>query len=150
MHPIGNYAQCPVMSHEYPMSRVSGRFAASRLVAKSRCRRYAAGRQIQSINYPMETFLSRGRCSLNWSVWVPFEDADFRGLHSGAGLYRIQISGEPALAYIGQTGRDLRQRLGDLRRDAAAEQMPFNGAGETAHMQKAGAGGTAVTCQPSP
>jgi hypothetical protein len=51
---------------------------------------------------------------------------DFKGLHSGTGVYRIRMAASPVLAYIGQAGRDLRQRLGDLRRNTAAEQMPFN------------------------
>jgi hypothetical protein len=74
----------------------------------------------------MSVFLSPSWCNLNWSDWVPFDGGEFRSLHTGAGLYRIRVADAPVLAYIGQTGRDLRQRLGDLRRNTAAEQMPFN------------------------
>jgi hypothetical protein len=74
----------------------------------------------------MSKFLKHDWCNLNWSAWTPFDDGDFKGLHAGAGLYRIRVADSPVLAYIGQTGRDLRQRLGDLRRNTAAEQMPFN------------------------
>lgn len=74
----------------------------------------------------MNTFLTPNWCNLTWSKWVPFDGGDFRSLHNGAGLYRIRLADQPALAYIGQTGRDLRQRLGDLRRNTLAETMPFN------------------------
>jgi hypothetical protein len=74
----------------------------------------------------MNKFLTPDWCNLNWSAWTPFDGGDFKGLHSGAGLYRIRVADSPVLAYIGQTGRDLRQRLGDLRRNTLAETMPFN------------------------
>jgi hypothetical protein len=74
----------------------------------------------------MHSFLTPDWCNLTWSDWIPFDGGGFKGLHNGAGLYRIRISGQPALAYIGQTGRDLRQRLGDLRRNTLAATMPFN------------------------
>jgi hypothetical protein len=74
----------------------------------------------------MNMFLTANWCNLNWSDWVPFDGGNFSGLHNGPGLYRIRISDQPTLAYIGQTGRDLRQRLGDLRRNTMALVMPFN------------------------
>ena len=74
----------------------------------------------------MNKFLTPDWCNLNWSDWVPFDGGDFKSLHNGAGLYRIRLADQPALAYIGQTGRDLRQRLGDLRRNTLADTMPFN------------------------
>jgi hypothetical protein len=60
----------------------------------------------------MSKFLKHDWCSLSWSEWVPFDGGNFKGLHAGAGLYRIRVADSPVLAYIGQTGRDLRQRLG--------------------------------------
>lgn len=74
----------------------------------------------------MNEFLKADWCDLNWSGWVPFGCGDFKTLHGGAGLYRIRLTEHPVLAYIGQTGRDLRQRLGDLRRNALAATMPFS------------------------
>jgi hypothetical protein len=74
----------------------------------------------------MHAFLTNDWCNLNWSNWVPFDGGDFKGLHAGAGLYRIRVADRPVLAYVGQTGHDLHQRLGDLRRNVLAEAMPFN------------------------
>lgn len=45
---------------------------------------------------------------LTWSPWLPFIGGDFGLLPRGAGLYRVRVLGQAALAYIGQTGRDLR------------------------------------------
>jgi hypothetical protein len=36
------------------------------------------------------------------------------------------VQGQSELAYIGQTGRNLRERLSDLRRNTLAKDMPFN------------------------
>jgi hypothetical protein len=36
------------------------------------------------------------------------------------------VRGQDQLAYIGQTGRNLRERLSDMRRDTLAKEMPFN------------------------
>lgn len=63
---------------------------------------------------------------LNWSPWVEFKSPSLSGIPRGPGLYRVRIVGQETLAYIGQTGRDLRQRLTDLRRNALATSMPFN------------------------
>ena len=64
--------------------------------------------------------------SLQWSPWVSFEAASFSALPSDPGVYRVRAVGHQALAYIGQTGRDLRARLLDLRRNTLSELMPFN------------------------
>lgn len=63
---------------------------------------------------------------LSWSPWVSFSGGDFRQVPRGVGLYRVRVAGQSALAYIGQTGRDLRARLNDLRRNTLAVVMPFN------------------------
>jgi hypothetical protein len=62
------------------------------------------------------TYLSPTWCNLHWSTWVPFEArlAEFRAIPTGAGVYRVRVKGEPILAYIGQTGRNLRQRFHGL------------------------------------
>ena len=63
---------------------------------------------------------------LEWSPWVSFDGGDFCLIPRGAGLYRVRVAGQAVLAYVGQTGRDLRQRLIDLRRNTLAAVMPFN------------------------
>ena len=47
-------------------------------------------------------------------------------LPTSAGIYRVRVRGQNQLAYIGQTGRNLRERLSDLRRNTLAIEMPFN------------------------
>ncbi len=64
--------------------------------------------------------------TLAWSPWVPFVGGDFRSLPRGPGLYRVRLIGAEHMAYIGQTGRDLRQRLASLRLNTLATDMPFN------------------------
>jgi hypothetical protein len=63
---------------------------------------------------------------LQWSPWVSFDTASFSALPAGPGVYRVRVIGHAALAYIGQTGRDLRARLRDLRRNTLSQLMPFN------------------------
>ncbi len=41
-------------------------------------------------------------------------------------MYRVRVNGQERLAYIGQTGRTLRERLLGLRLHTLAEEMPFN------------------------
>lgn len=72
-------------------------------------------------------FLHSHWCNLDWSPWYPFsEPQTMRQLPSTAGLYRIRASRINELFYIGQTGRNLRKRLGDLRRNMMQAEMPFN------------------------
>ena len=47
------------------------------------------------------------------------------GVTNGPGLYRIRVTGRNQLAYVGQTGRGLRERVG-LARGTLAAEMPFN------------------------
>ena len=63
---------------------------------------------------------------LRWTEWVSFVGGDFKALPTAAGIYRIKIRDQNQLAYIGQTGRNLRERLSDLRRNTLAKEMPFN------------------------
>lgn len=69
---------------------------------------------------------------LQWSPWVSFDAASFSAIQAGPGVYRVRVVGHHALAYIGQTGRDLRSRLRDLRRNTVSELMPFNAPPHTA------------------
>lgn len=63
---------------------------------------------------------------LAWSPWVPLEGAgrDAR-LPRVAGLYRIRSAETGAVLYIGQTGRSLRARLGQLG-GVYGDVMPYN------------------------
>lgn len=63
---------------------------------------------------------------LVWSPWVPFALDGLAPIPTGPGLYRVRAMGQERLAYIGQTGRSLRERLRALRRHALAVEMPFN------------------------
>jgi hypothetical protein len=51
-----------------------------------------------------------------WSAWLPLDGVGGnRQVPALPGLYRIRrASGAPGLDYIGQTGRQLRGRLGQL------------------------------------
>ena len=78
----------------------------------------------------MNTFLMQNWEELTWSDWVPLDapTTSFRLIPQGPGFYRVRVVDQPVLSYIGQTGRNLRQRLGDLRRPLyySDEQMPWN------------------------
>ena len=63
---------------------------------------------------------------MRWTDWVPLDGGDFKALPTTAGIYRVRVQGQNQLAYIGQTGRNLRERLSDLRRNTLAKEMPFN------------------------
>jgi len=63
--------------------------------------------------------------SVDWGEWFPLDSAGSnREIPSSAGLYRIRVRGEQASAYIGQTGRSLRSRLGMLK-GAYGDVMPY-------------------------
>ena len=78
----------------------------------------------------MNTFLMQNWGGLTWSDWVPLDapTKDFRLLPQEPGFYRVRVVDQPVLSYIGQTGRNLRQRIGELRRPLyhSDEQMPWN------------------------
>lgn len=64
---------------------------------------------------------------LGWTAWRPL-DAPRRSLPSCGGLYRIRAVGVPGLVYVGQTGRDLRERVAALARNAYRDEddPPWN------------------------
>jgi hypothetical protein len=74
------------------------------------------------------SFLAPDWCGLSWSAFVPFGAArdQMRTITKEPGLYRGRVAGAPRLAYVGQTGRDLRDRVSSLARGALAPEMPFN------------------------
>lgn len=63
---------------------------------------------------------------LAWSPWVAFEGGDFTCIWNGPGVYRVRVTGQSSLMYVGQTGRNVRQRLKALRSNTLADLMPFN------------------------
>ncbi len=73
----------------------------------------------------MAEFLSAGWGGLSWSPFIPF-GADLSGVSRQGGLYRVRVAGADLLAYVGQTGRDLMERLRALIGGTLAAEMPFN------------------------
>ena len=73
----------------------------------------------------MAEFLDSHWCDLTWTEFVPFADS-LRLISSLPGVYRVRLKSRDQLAYIGQTGRTLRERLLGLRRHTLAEEMPFD------------------------
>jgi len=72
-------------------------------------------------------FLEPDWCDLPWTPWQSFSDPPKLWMTpSVPGLYRIRAIGIEELFYIGETGRELRGRLLDLRRGTLNDQMPFN------------------------
>ena len=61
-----------------------------------------------------------------WSDWLELRDAGSNKLiPSQPGLYRIRVVGAEPFAYVGQTGRSLRGRLGQLK-SAFDDCMPYS------------------------
>jgi hypothetical protein len=68
-------------------------------------------------------------CGLTWTPWVPLERPAIRQTAATLpGVYRIRhAGGQPErLVYIGQTGRNLRERLSALAGGVNAPESPFN------------------------
>jgi hypothetical protein len=66
-------------------------------------------------------------CDRAWTPFVPFgSPALTRSLPSDPGLYRVRVAGRDELAYVGQTGRDVKQRAAALARGTLAAEMPWN------------------------
>lgn len=73
-------------------------------------------------------FLQEHWCGLNWSSWVSFASSsqDFRQFAVSQGLYRVRIESQETLAYIGQTGRSLRERVRTLANKTQQDSSPWN------------------------
>jgi hypothetical protein len=73
-------------------------------------------------------FLDSDWCDLSWGTWVSFSSPSsvFRQqLSTEGGVYKVRIEGEGSLAYIGQTGRSLRERVRTLANNTLrAERSP--------------------------
>lgn len=68
-------------------------------------------------------------CDLSWSGWVPLKNKnnELSLLPKSPGLYRVRPIGKDFLIYIGQTGRSLRERMGQLRVYTKSDsEMPYN------------------------
>lgn len=67
-------------------------------------------------------------CSLSWTPWISFTAAKskWKLIPNETGVYRVKPSGTSIIAYIGETGRELRDRLSSLRRGVMADLMPYN------------------------
>jgi hypothetical protein len=72
-------------------------------------------------------FLSSTWGEIEWTSWLPFPNSSaFKTLPPSPGMYRIRAINGNELFYLGETGRNLRERLRDLRRNTMAELMPYN------------------------
>src|SRR5687768_4262545 len=76
----------------------------------------------------MMQYLSIDWEGLQWSPWLRFGEPGsvFRKLPAAPGVYRVRPAGGDLLAYVGQTGRSLRERLSSLSRHTLSPVMPFN------------------------
>jgi hypothetical protein len=71
-------------------------------------------------------FLAARWCDRDWSPFSSFRAASDPTITSCPGLYRVRVVGRSQLAYVGQTGRSLRERVAMLTRGVLAAEMPFN------------------------
>ena len=63
--------------------------------------------------------------TFGWSDWIPLDERSSLGqLPATAGLYRVRAVDDALLAYVGQTGRSLRERVSALR-GAFGREMPY-------------------------
>jgi hypothetical protein len=74
------------------------------------------------------SFLAARWCDRDWTAFVPFgsDRALMRTLPTDPGLYRVRVAGRDQLAYVGQTGLNLRTRVAALVRGTLAAEMHFN------------------------
>ncbi len=72
-------------------------------------------------------FLRSDWCGLSWTFWYPFSHSQaLKNIPIEPGVYRVRAVGAEELFYIGETGRNLRERLRGLRSNVLQEAMPFN------------------------
>ncbi len=79
----------------------------------------------------MARFLSPSLCGLEWSEWIALDAplADYqRCITRDPGFYRVRIVGRDALAYVGQTGRNLHERTRALASNTGrpSDDPPWN------------------------
>ena len=73
-------------------------------------------------------YLDHDWCGFQWTDWILLtQDQDsFSKIPSEPGLYRVKSVGDNTLVYIGQTGRNLKERTRTLRNNTLSEKMPYN------------------------
>lgn len=74
-------------------------------------------------------FITKNWLGLSWSDWLGLDASPkaFRETITPApGLYRVRVKGTDTLAYIGQTGRNLRERARSLGRNTHQSRPPWN------------------------
>ena len=79
----------------------------------------------------MTQLLSPSWCGLEWSEWISLAASITeykRYITRTPGFYRVRIMGRETLAYVGQTGRDLRERTRALASHAGrpTDDPPWN------------------------
>ena len=74
------------------------------------------------------SYLASNWLDLKWTPWISFSSpkSDWLLLPNQPGLYRVKPENSNIIAYIGETGRGLRDRINSLRRGTLSEVMPFN------------------------
>lgn len=72
-------------------------------------------------------FTDSNWCQLSWTDWIPFSEAKDQEVPRGPGFYRVKPIGQEKLFYIGETGRNLKERVvWTLVRQTESQEMPFN------------------------
>lgn len=68
-------------------------------------------------------------CGLEWTEWIGLDASNdiYRDvIPTDGGIYRIRATEQSGLVYLGQTGRDLRERTGTLRNHTHRSEPPWN------------------------
>ena len=102
------------------------RFTSKVLCLPGSCLRYGIERAEGLMD-----FLKPAWGGLQWSAWIPLSAGKelFRShLTTEPGLYRVRVVQRDTLAYVGQTGRDLRERIRALSNHTfrPADNPPWN------------------------
>jgi len=71
-------------------------------------------------------YLGMGWCNLEWSPWLSLASSKPNQLTTSPGFYRIRVLGTDVLAYMGQTGRGLRERVRSLAVNLYRDEPPWN------------------------
>ena len=74
------------------------------------------------------SYLANNWLDLQWTPWISFSSPklDWLLLPNQSGLYRVKPENSNLIAYIGETGKGLRNRINALKRGTLSELMPFN------------------------
>jgi hypothetical protein len=78
---------------------------------------------------PENNFLSSSWGASAWTPWMPLSggSADFRKLvPTSPGFYRVRVAKLNILAYVGQTGRNFRERVRSLAANTYGQSPPWN------------------------